>query len=101
MGKGRLSDTIWLDDIAGDPALSARLEAMRPGERVQLDVDGHVGRWERFDAVRDGLTAHGLRALDSMPALLVEIRPVGPNETHLATFEERLYRWDIPENRIR
>jgi hypothetical protein len=92
-------DVVALEAIEGDAPLRERLHAVPHGGAVELDIGGFMGRWER---VADGLRPAGAAAdvLSSLRGRTVEIHAVGPNETHLATFEERLHRWDVPESRI-
>jgi len=101
--------TIWLAQIADDQPLVDRLRALLPGEPIDLEIAGTVGGWERiidkddFGQPRDGIRPIGPMR-DTWERLLAEgsglldLRPVAPS--YLATFGERLLRWDIPESRV-
>lgn len=108
MGKVRITDgdAIWIDAIAGDDELRDRLKAMSPGQALDLEVAGTVARWVRVRlagsaaaAIRPVETADNSWAVVRNQTGLVEIQPF-PTATRLATFEERMYRWDTPQNRI-
>ena len=101
MGKVKFTrDLIVLDQIEGDPALRARLLALKPGQTIELRIDSMAGRWERavvdnLDVMRPAAGAAGAWTDGQM----VEIRLVSANE--LATFGLRQFLWDTPEARIR
>ncbi len=105
MGKVRITDRdgIRIEAIEGDDALVRQLAALQPGQVVDLEVAGTVASWERVNgtlaAMRPVEAAENAWAVLRGQAAIVEIRPF-PTPTHLATLEQRLYRWDIPENRI-
>ena len=92
-------EVIALSAIEDDATLHQRVTAMPLGASIELDAGGFVGRWER---IADGIRPVGavVECWSSLRGRTVDLNPVGPNETRLATFEERLYRWDIPESRI-
>lgn len=99
MGKvkftGRL---IVVDQIEDDPALRARLVALKPGASMELRIDSMAGRWER--AVVEGVDV--MRPAGGQSAWtdgqMVEIRLVPANQ--LATFGLRQLLWDTPEAQI-
>lgn len=102
-------EIIALGAIENDPPLRDRLIRLPPGAVVLLDVSGRVGRWERARPIRNGVPVEAILPLDLDAALFarwqreerqVELWPVGLHETHLATFEEQLHRWDTAQNRL-
>lgn len=101
--------TIWLAQIADDQPLVDRLRALLPGEPIDLEIAGTVGGWERIiDKDGSGQPRDGIRPIGPMRETwerllaegsgLLDLRPVAPS--YLATFGERLLRWDIPESRV-
>lgn len=102
-------DIIALGAIENNAALRGRLMSMPPGQFVTLDVNGHVGRWQRTRPVRNGIEIEAIRPVDLDQDLWstwrreerqVGVWPVGPHESYLASFAEQLRDWDIPQNRI-
>ena len=102
-------NTIWLSQIDDDQPLLDRLRALLPGEPIELDVAGTVGGWERIvDNDNSGQPCDGIRPIGPMRETWarlraegsghLDLRPVAPS--YLATFGERLLRWDIPESRV-
>lgn len=108
MAQVRITDrhAIRIDAIEGDDQLRDQLNAMWPGQSVNLEVAGTVARWERVQiagsavaAMRPHETADNAWAILRDQTGTIEIQPF-PTATRLATFEERMYRWDAPQNRI-
>ncbi len=109
MGSTRISgDAIWLRNIEGDSDLKRRLLAMRPGEVIDLEVAGIIGKWERMRAGRDGRPTYGIRPIAEMREVWarlrrgeprrVPIRPVIAADTYLASLAPLLGEWDSAED---
>lgn len=58
-------NSIWFRHIRGDASLVARLEALRSGETILLEIDGVTGPWQRMRSGADGRPTNGLQALGS------------------------------------
>lgn len=99
-------DAIWLKNIEGDPRLQARIRAMRPGDVVDLEVDGIVGRWERMRDGRDGRPTFGIKPIAEMRQVwarlarqrgkVVPVREVVTADSYLAALAPTLSEWDSP-----
>ena len=108
MGKVKISDnSIWLKHIEGDSRLVARLDRLKSGQTIDLEVDGVVGRWERMRDGRDGRPTAGIKPIDAMREVwkrlqdergrVVEMREVG-SDSYLAALVPLLSEWDSPED---
>ena len=53
---------LWVDDIHGDPLLQARIRAMKPGDLIELRVEGVRGTWRRLRDGEGGRGSAGLKA---------------------------------------
>ncbi|HMN86556.1 MAG TPA: hypothetical protein PKA74_11275 [Bauldia sp.] len=101
-------DAIWARNVEGDPALSARIRALAPGEVIDLEVDGIVGRWERMRTGRDGRPTLGIKPIGEMRRVwarlrsegrrIVPIREVLLADSYLAALAPALSEWDSPED---
>ena len=109
MAKVKITDnSIWLKHIEGDHPLRQRLEALRAGQVVDLEIDGVVGRWERMKDGRDGRPTPGIKPIDAMRDVwsrlqkdrgrVVELRPVQGVDRYLASLRPLLSEWDSPED---
>lgn len=109
MGKIKIADnSIWLKHIEGDMPLRDRLASLKPGDRVDLEVAGIVGRWERMRDGKDGRPTDGLRPIDSMRPIwtglqrergrVVDIRQVLSADSYLAAVGATLSEWESPED---
>jgi|TARA_R110002051_G_C8616291_1_gene482629 hypothetical protein len=56
---------IWSKHLHGDPGLPARIEALSPGDVIDLEVDGMRGSWRKMDQGKDGRPTPGIRPLGS------------------------------------
>ena len=61
--------SLWTSHIRGENALKAMLNRLRGQSRIELEVDGFHGTWQKMDDGRDGRPTTGLK-------------PVGPAQTH-------------------
>lgn len=52
---------LWISHLKGDDKLALRLEALAPGETIELEVDGLAGEWQKMQAGGDGRPTQGLR----------------------------------------
>lgn len=109
MGKVKISDnSIWLKHIENDTPLRSRLKALRPGETVELEVGGIVGRWERMRDGKDGRPTEGIKPIESMRDVwlkmqrergrVVEVRQVLLADSYLAALSDTLDEWNSPED---
>lgn len=57
---------IWSKHLHGDLRLPARIEALDPGQTIELEVDGVQGVWRKMDRGKDGRATPGIRPLGSM-----------------------------------
>lgn len=75
MARVQIRDTsLWTKHIDGDPELRRRLEALPPGEKIWLRVDGKRGRFEKMRAGPHG-PMQGLKPVDETRELWREIYP--------------------------
>jgi hypothetical protein len=101
-------DAIWLKNIEGNPTLQDRIKAMRPGEVLDLEVDGIVGKWERMRDGKDGRPTFGIKPIAEMrevwarlrsePGKVARIREVLSADSYLAGLRPLLSEWDSPED---
>jgi hypothetical protein len=109
MAKITIRDnSIWLSHIEGDAPLRSRLERLKPGQAIDLEVAGVVGRWERMKPGRDGRPTPGIKPIEAMRDVwkkmqarrgqLVELREVQTADSYLAALSRTLSEWDSPED---
>jgi len=101
-------DAIWATNVEGDPSLGERIRALAPGEMIDLEVDGIVGKWQRMRTGRDGRPAYGIRPIGDMQDVwarlrrqgktTVAIREVAPADSYLAALAPTLSEWDSAED---
>lgn len=109
MGKVKIADnSIWLRHIEQDVPLRERLSALKPGEFIDLEVAGIVGRWERMKDGKDGRPTDGIKPIESMKDVwikmqrergrTVEVRQVVTADSYLAALSDTLDEWNSPED---
>jgi hypothetical protein len=101
-------DAIWVKNIDAGPELKDRILALRPGEVIDLEVDGIVGRWERMRSGKDGRQTYGIKPIAEMREVwarlrqqgkkVVNIREVVLADSYLAALAQTLNEWDSPED---
>jgi hypothetical protein len=101
-------DSIWIKNIEGGPELRDRILALRPGETIDLEVDGIVGRWERMRMGKDGRPTNGIKPIAEMRLVwarlrkegrkVVSIREVILADSYLASLTQVLSEWASPED---
>jgi hypothetical protein len=86
--------------LHGDPAVAARVAALRPGQTIQLSVDGVAGSWRKMDQGKDGRPTPGIRPLGaaqqfwrelyrSRRGAVVSIRLIDDTEDRVAQTSDR------------
>jgi hypothetical protein len=109
MGTTRINDdTIWVRNIEGDPNLRDRIMSMKPGETIDLEVDGIVGKWERMRTGSDGRPTLGIKPIAEMRSVWARLRGQGPKvvpirevmtaDSYLAALSGLMSEWDSPED---
>ena len=69
MARIQVRDSVmWLKHLAGHEGLGSLLMALGEGFRVELEVDGFRGTWEKMRAGRDGRPTPGLKPQGSARA---------------------------------
>ena len=101
-------DAIWAKNIDGNPGLRNQIRAMRPGEVIDLEVDGIVGKWERMRNGKDGRPTFGIKPIAEMRQVwarlraqsgkVVAIRPVITADSYLAALTPVLSEWDSTQD---
>lgn len=101
-------DAIWLKNIEGNPGLQDRIRAMRPGDVLDLEIDGVVGKWERMRDGSDGRPTLGIKPIAEMREVwarlrtqrgrIARIREVVTADSYLAGLRPMLGEWDTPED---
>jgi hypothetical protein len=101
-------DAIWVKHIEGNPDLQARIRAMRPGDVLDLEIDGVVGRWERMRDGRDGRPTLGIKPVAEMrevwarmrrrPRKVADVREVIVADRYLAGLTPLLSEWESPQD---
>ena len=101
-------DTMWATQIEGGKALKDRILSLAPGEVIELEVDGIVGRWERMRNGTDGRPTKGIKPIGPMKEVwkrlqsrrgeVVEIREVRTADAYLAALSNTLSEWNSPED---
>lgn len=101
-------DTIWVKNIEADQQLRERIMRLKPGETIDLEVDGIVGKWERMRDGRDGRPTYGLKPVAEMRAIwarmqarrgeYVRIRETAGADAYLAALPPTLSEWESAED---
>jgi len=101
-------DSIWAKQIEGGKALKDRILSLAPGEVIELEVDGIVGRWEKMREGRDGRPTMGIKPVGPMKEVwkqlqarrgdVVEVRQVRTADAYLAALSETMTEWQSPED---
>jgi hypothetical protein len=101
-------DTIWAKQIEGGKALKDRILSLSPGEIIELEVDGIVGRWEKMRNGGDGRPTKGIKPVGPMKEIwkrfqsrrgeVVEVREVRTADAYLSALSETLSEWNSPED---
>ena len=101
-------DTLWAKHIEGDKALKARIHALAPGEVIDLEVDGIIGRWEKMRSQKNGRSTPGIKPIGPMKEVwktfqsrrgrFVEVREVKTADAFLAALSDTLSEWNSPED---
>jgi hypothetical protein len=99
---------IWVKRIEGNPDLQARIRAMRPGEVLDLEIDGVVGRWERMRDGRDGRPTLGIKPIAETremwarmrrrPRKVADVREIISADRYLAELTPLLSEWETPQD---
>jgi hypothetical protein len=81
---------------------------MKPGEHVDLEVGGVVGRWEKMKLGKDGRPTEGIKPIDSMREVwtrmqqdrgrVVEVKQVHLPDPYLAALGDTLDEWTSAED---
>ena len=109
MGYVRLNDdAIWVRRIEGDKALREEILALPGGVRIELEVDGVTGTWEKMKDGKDGRPTNGLRPIGPMRDVWksmqarrgdwLEIRKMVCIDPYLMMVESTLTEWNSPED---
>ena len=101
-------DAMWATRIEGGKALKDRILSLAPGEVIELEVDGIVGRWERMRNGTDGRPTKGIKPIGPMKEVwkrlqsrrgeVVEIREVRTADAYLAALSSTLSEWNSAED---
>jgi hypothetical protein len=99
-------DTLWAKHIEGDAALRERIHSLKPGEVIELEVDGIVGSWEKTRVGSDGRAQQSIKPIGKMKLVwkqfqarrkeVVEIRKVQTADSYLAALSDTLSEWNSP-----
>jgi hypothetical protein len=101
-------DAVWAKQIEGGRALKDRILTLAPGEVIELEVDGIVGRWEKMRDGLDGRPTTGIKPIGPMKEIwkrfqsrrgeIVEMREVKTADAYLAALSNTLSEWNSPED---
>ena len=101
-------DTMWVKQIEGGRALKERIGTLVPGEVIELEVDGIVGRWEKMRSGKDGRPTMGIKPIGPMKEIwkqfqsrrgeVVEVREVKTADAYLAALSDTMTEWSSPED---
>jgi hypothetical protein len=101
-------DTIWANHIQGGKQLKDRIVSLAPGDVIELEVDGIVGRWEKTRIGKDGRPQQSIKPIGNMKTVwrrfqsrrkeVVEIREVRTADAYLAALSDTLTEWNSPED---
>lgn len=67
---------LWVRDIYGNKPLQERIVAMEPGERIELEVEGFRGQWEKLPVRGGDADHHGVKASGEAQRLWLAQRDV-------------------------
>jgi hypothetical protein len=103
-----VDDAIWVKRIDGAPELRERIVAMKPGEVIDLEIDGVVGPWERMRTGKDGRPTLGIKPIAEMREVWARLRHQGKKtvtlrevvmaDNYLAAVADILDEWNSPED---
>jgi hypothetical protein len=101
-------DAIWAKQVEGGKALKERILSLAPGETIELEVDGIVGRWEKMRNGKDGRSTMGIKPIGPMKDIwkrfqarrgkIVEVREVRTADAYLAALTDTVDEWNTPED---
>lgn len=99
-------DAMWAKRIEGGKALKQRILSLTPGEVIELEVDGIVGRWEKMRTGSDGRATPGIKPIGPMKEVwkrlqarrgeVVEVREVRTADAYLEALSNTLSEWNSP-----
>jgi hypothetical protein len=102
-------DAIWIKSIEGNASLQERIRALRPGDVLDLEVNGIVGKWQRMRDGRDGRPTLGIKPIAEMREVwarlrrsgepkVVAVREITTADSYLAALSSTLGEWDSKED---
>jgi hypothetical protein len=101
-------DAVWAKQIEGGRALKDRILSLAPGEVIELEVDGIVGKWERMRHGKDGRPTMGIKPIGPMKQIwkrfqlrrgaVVQVREVRTADAYLEALSNSLSEWNSPED---
>ena len=62
-------NVLWVKHIQGNESLKTKINELNEGCRIELEVDGYRGTWEKMKDGKDGMPTTG-------------IKPLGPAKEH-------------------
>ena len=99
---------MWAKQIEGGKALKDRIFTLAPGEVIELEVDGIVGKWEKMRKGRDGRPTMGIKPIGPMKEIwkrlqsrrgdVVEVREVRTADEYLSVLSNTMTEWNSPED---
>ncbi|MGD0333385.1 MAG: hypothetical protein ABSA90_09020 [Xanthobacteraceae bacterium] len=99
-------DAMWAKQIEGGKALKDRIISLAPGDVIELEVDGIVGKWEKMRDGRDGRPTMGIKPIGPMKEIwktfqrrrgeVVEVREVRTADAYLEALSNTLSEWNSP-----
>lgn len=102
-------NNLWAKHIRGGTALRDRIVALKPGEVIELEINGIVGAWEKARIGKDGRIQDFVKPIGSMKKIwdrfqarrgdVVEIREVQTADSYLAAVSGLVAdEWSSPED---
>ncbi len=103
-------DVIWLKNVTADNSTLALLRQLPASAKLQLDIEGFRGDWERMADGKDGRPTLGLKpvgkALEFWKAMrarrgeYLEFSIVELGGTYLSSLQKTLSEWDSEEDEL-
>jgi hypothetical protein len=103
-------DVIWLKNVSADSNTLALLRQLPASAKLELDIEGFRGEWERMADGKDGRPTLGLKPVGKTLAFwkamktrrgdYLEFKVVDPRGTYLSDIQKTMNEWESREDEL-
>ena len=103
-------NAIWLKNVNADANTMALLRQMKAGTKLNIEIEGVRGEWERMADGKDGRPTFGLKPVGKTLAFWntmtarrgeeLRFKVVDPRDTYLASLQATLSEWESKEDEL-